>query len=92
MGRIFCSLAAGGRSTSRQIDYELAKKEAQELYDSGEGKLGTDESKFVRILCSRSFPQLKATFDAYSPIRGHDIETAIKVLQFYIIYYFFLML
>jgi annexin A7/11 len=32
----------------------------------------------VRILCSRSFPQLKATFEAYAQISGNDIEKAIK--------------
>ena len=45
---------------------------------AGEGKFGTDESEFVRILCSRSFPQLCATFDIYMKISGKDIEKAIK--------------
>jgi len=29
-------------------------------------------------LCTRSFPQLNATFEAYTQISGHDIEKAIK--------------
>jgi hypothetical protein len=33
LGRIFRSLAAGGRSESRQVDQELAKKDAEGLYD-----------------------------------------------------------
>ena len=45
---------------------------------AGEQKRGTDESAFVRILCSRSFRQLKATFDEYSKISKNDIEKAIK--------------
>ena len=32
----------------------------------------------VRILCTRSFPQLHATFEAYAKISGNDIEKAIK--------------
>lgn len=48
------------------------------IQKAGEGKFGTDESEFIRILCTRSFPQLRATFDEYKKICGHDIEQAIK--------------
>ena len=44
----------------------------------GEGKLGTDESKFIQVLCTRSFAQLNATFYEYSRYANHDIEKAIK--------------
>ena len=45
---------------------------------AGEGKFGTDDSEFVRILCSRSFSHLNAIFSAYSRISNKDIEKAIK--------------
>ena len=48
------------------------------MLKAGEKKLGTDESVFVRVLCSRSFRQLNATFDEYSKISKNDIEKAIK--------------
>ena len=40
--------------------------------------MGTDELEFIRILCSRNFRQLNATFEAYLIICGTDIEAAIK--------------
>ena len=47
------------------MDMEMARREAQELYQAGEQKWGTDESKFNQIIAVRSFPQLRATFDEY---------------------------
>lgn len=60
------------------MDEHLAKKDAQILYDAGEKKWGTDEDKFTEILCLRSFPQLKLTFDEYRNISQKDIEDSIK--------------
>lgn len=78
LGRIFRSLSSAGRTQAQNYDADLAQKDAQELYDAGEGKFGTDESEFVRILCSRSFSHLNAVFQAYSRISNKDIEKAIK--------------
>lgn len=72
------TLADGGRDESLKVDEHLAKKDAQTLYDAGEKKWGTDEDKFTEILCLRSFPQLKLTFDEYRNISQKDIEDSIK--------------
>uniref|UniRef100_A0ABI7Z9E6 Annexin n=1 Tax=Felis catus TaxID=9685 RepID=A0ABI7Z9E6_FELCA len=48
------------------------------LYNAGENRWGTDEDKFTEILCLRSFPQLKLTFDEYRNISQKDIEDSIK--------------
>uniref|UniRef100_A0ABI7Z907 Annexin n=1 Tax=Felis catus TaxID=9685 RepID=A0ABI7Z907_FELCA len=72
------TLADGRRDESLKVDEQLAKKDAQILYNAGENRWGTDEDKFTEILCLRSFPQLKLTFDEYRNISQKDIEDSIK--------------
>jgi len=78
LGRLFRSIISASRPSTFQVDAGLAQQEAQELYDAGVGKFGTDESEFIRILASRSFSQLRATFEAYGRIAGKDIVDSIK--------------
>ena len=63
--RLLVSMCQGAREENAAVDIEKAKREAQELYQAGEKKWGTDESKFNQIIAVRSFPQLRATFDEY---------------------------
>ena len=50
------------------MDHEGAVREAKELYDAGEGRRGTDEDKFTEIIGTRSFAQLRATFEEYTKV------------------------
>lgn len=71
-------LANARRDESSKVDEHLAKKDAEILYNAGEKKWGTDEDKFIEVLCLRSFPQLRLTFDEYKNICNKTIEESIE--------------
>lgn len=76
--RMMVSMCQGGRDESASVDIAKAKSEAQQLYQAGEKKWGTDESKFNQIIAVRSYPQLRATFDEYVKISQRDIINSIE--------------
>ncbi|XP_029295596.1 annexin A3a isoform X2 [Cottoperca gobio] len=71
-------LAEGKREDSTAVDTEKAKEDAKTLYEAGEKKWGTDESKFVDILCQRSIPQLRQTLVEYKNISGKTLQQSIE--------------
>ncbi|XP_029787889.1 annexin A11 isoform X1 [Suricata suricatta] len=75
--RLLISLSQGNRDESTNVDMSLVQRDAQELYAAGENRLGTDESKFNAILCSRSRAHLVAVFNEYQRMTGRDIEKSI---------------
>uniref|UniRef100_A0A8C3CNK1 Annexin n=1 Tax=Cairina moschata TaxID=8855 RepID=A0A8C3CNK1_CAIMO len=75
--RLLISMCQGNRDENQNVDYQKAQEDAQRLYQAGEGRLGTDESCFNMVLASRSFPQLKATVEAYSRIANRDLLSSI---------------
>ncbi|XP_073944304.1 annexin B9-like isoform X1 [Choristoneura fumiferana] len=76
--RLMTSLSMGNRSEEFHVDQERAREDARSLLQAGELRLGTDESVFNAVLCSRSFTQLAAIFQEYQFLTGHDIDDAIK--------------
>ncbi|XP_063531217.1 annexin B9-like isoform X1 [Cydia strobilella] len=76
--RLMTSLSMGNRSEEFHVNQERAREDARSLLQAGELRLGTDESVFNAVLCSRSFTQLAAIFQEYQFLTGHDIDDAIK--------------
>ncbi|XP_072944330.1 annexin B9-like isoform X2 [Epargyreus clarus] len=76
--RLMTSLCMGNRSEEFHVDQNKAREDARSLLKAGELRLGTDESVFNAVLCSRSFPQLAAIFQEYHNLTDHDIDDAIK--------------
>ncbi|XP_077999644.1 annexin A4-like [Glandiceps talaboti] len=76
--RILVSMSAGGRDENKEVDEAKAAVDAKDLFEAGEKSLGTDESKFNIILATRSFSQLRATFDIYAKLAKKEIEDSIK--------------
>ncbi|XP_018019737.1 annexin-B12-like [Hyalella azteca] len=75
--RLLVSMTTGARDEAN-TNLQLAPQLAQQLYTAGEGKVGTDEAEFNRILSYYSYPLLRAVFDEYKKIKGKSLIDAIK--------------
>ncbi|XP_037536088.1 annexin A3a [Nematolebias whitei] len=71
-------LAEGNRDESTNVDKEKAKQDAEALYAAGEKKWGTDESKFIEVLCRRSIAQLRQTLVEYKNLSGKTLQQSIE--------------
>ncbi|XP_073835277.1 annexin B10-like [Musca autumnalis] len=76
--RLLTLIVTGVRDPAGTVDPEKAKEQAEQLYNAGEAKLGTDEEVFNRILAHGSFAQLRLVFEEYKHLSGQTIEQAIK--------------
>ncbi|XP_057675190.1 annexin A4 [Corythoichthys intestinalis] len=76
--RVLVSLLTAGRDESDHVDEALALQDAKEIYEAGEARWGTDEVKFLTVLCVRNQKHLLRVFDEYQKISGKDIEESIK--------------
>lgn len=76
--RLLTMIINGARDESGTVDPELAQQQAAELFAAGEGKLGTDEEVFNRVLSHGSFAHLRYVFNEYKSLSGRTIEQAVK--------------
>lgn len=59
-------------------DPQLAKTDAELLYKHGEGKFGTDEEVFVKIISERSRQHLELVSQIYANSYGNNLVKAIR--------------
>ncbi|XP_063066855.1 annexin A4 [Engraulis encrasicolus] len=76
--RVLVSLTTAGRDTSDKVDEALAAQDAKEIFEAGEARWGTDEVKFLTVLCVRNRKHLLRVFEEYQKVSGKDIEESIK--------------
>lgn len=78
LGRLFRSLVSGGRNENHGYDKEFVERQTQDLYDAGEGKTGTNEKEFIKVLSTRSFAELNAIFALYKENFEKELEDVIR--------------
>ncbi|CAL8277619.1 unnamed protein product [Merluccius merluccius] len=76
--RVLVSLLTAGRDESTVVDQAMAAQDAKDIYEAGEARWGTDEVKFLTVLCARNQKHLLKVFEEYQKISGRDIEDSIK--------------
>ncbi|XP_043462451.1 annexin B10 [Leptopilina heterotoma] len=76
--RLLTLIVTGVRNAQTEVHPERARETAEMLYNAGEGKLGTDEEIFNKILAHECFGQLKLIFEAYKDVSGRTIEQALN--------------
>ncbi|XP_051972112.1 annexin A4-like [Xyrauchen texanus] len=76
--RVLVSLLTAGRDESTKVDDALAAQDAKDIYEAGEARWGTDEVKFLTVLCVRNRNHLIQVFKEYQKIAGRSIQDSIK--------------
>ena len=70
--------AQGARKEGQPVDMAKAQADAQALYSAGAGRVGTEESTFVRLLAAESPEQLAAVFDVYQRQFNRTFEQTLE--------------
>uniref|UniRef100_A0A183BRL8 Annexin n=1 Tax=Globodera pallida TaxID=36090 RepID=A0A183BRL8_GLOPA len=76
---LLLDLVEANRDETYRTDPVKAKADAEKLYKAGEGKWGTDEDAFIKVLANQSLNQLQMMFNEYEKLgKKHTMEQAVK--------------
>ncbi|XP_026541842.1 annexin A6 isoform X3 [Notechis scutatus] len=75
--RILVSLALGNRNEGGE-DFTKAHADAQKLSDVSGDDSTSLETRFLSILCTQSYPQLRRVFQEFVKMTNHDVAHAIN--------------
>ncbi|KAJ4752860.1 Annexin [Rhynchospora pubera] len=84
--KLLLPLVSAYRYEGEEVNMHLAKSEAKLLHDKISEKAYSDE-EVIRVLTTRSKPQLIATFNQYNNEFGNPINKVLKIIYFF---FFFL--
>ena len=76
--KLLISILQCNRSVNTQVNQAQMANIAKEIYDAGEGKIGTDESVFNKYFVTLSPYELAAVAQNYHKLTGHTILDAIE--------------
>uniref|UniRef100_A0A8C8VQ76 Annexin n=1 Tax=Pelusios castaneus TaxID=367368 RepID=A0A8C8VQ76_9SAUR len=75
--RILVSLALGNRDEGGE-DLARAHEDAKKLSDVSSGDSTSLETRFLSILCTRSYPHLRRVFQEFIKMTNHDVAHTIR--------------
>ncbi|KAF5913279.1 hypothetical protein HPG69_016895 [Diceros bicornis minor] len=75
--RILVSLATGNREEGGE-DRDQAREDAKEIADTSGGDKTSLETRFMTILCTRSYQHLRRVFQEFVKMTNYDVEHTIK--------------
>jgi len=76
--KLLVALLNGSRDEVSDVDNAKAQQQAQDIYDAGENKWGTNEAVFRQMFSHESLPQLAAIAQEYEEISKKTLAEAIE--------------
>lgn len=76
--RILVAMLQAQRDENPQVNQTQVEVDVDALYESGEGRVGTEESRFTQIFSQRSFPHIKEIAKTYANRYKKTIYEAIR--------------